>query len=156
MKIVRNSLLLVIAVWYFISCTSDQCVLDTETFLNLEINVIDTNLLNAGYLDSLSVYSPEWSDSIHSANKGASGSMFFSLSPVSDTTTIIITSQHEPEKDTIRFYHQKEMVLLSPECGFIFTFSIDSFYNTQNLIDSVKLVNNELIIDEEGYFQIYL
>ncbi len=137
------------------SCTSDECVFDSETFLNAEFNVVDTNLVNAGFLDSLSIYSPEWTDSIHSDDLGASGSMLFSLSPEDDSTTIIITSEHELEKDTLIFYHQKELVFLSPECGFIFTFTINDYNYTKHLVDSVKLINNELTIDEEGSVEIY-
>jgi len=156
MKVIRNILLIATTAIYSLSCTSDQCVYDTETYLNFEVNVLDTNLINIGFLDSLSLYSPAWTDSIHSVNKGESGSFLFSLSPDDDFTTIIITTKSLQEKDTISFYHQKDMVFLSPECGFLFTFTIDSFINTKNFIDSVKLVNNELTADEEGNINIYL
>ncbi len=156
MRIVRNIFLIAATAIYFLSCTSDECVFDTETFLNTEVNVIDTNLIKIGFLDSMSVYSPAWTDSIHYLEEGVSKSVSFSLSPDDDFTEIIITSKHATEKDTIIFYHKKDMVFLSPECGFLFNFTIDSFVNTGNLIDSVDLVNNELTTDEEGYFKIYL
>jgi Family of unknown function (DUF6452) len=155
MRIIRNIFLIAVTAIYFLSCTSDECVFDSETFLNIEFNVVDTILVNEGFLDSLSIYSPVWTDSIHSSNKGASGSMVFSLSPDDDSTTIIITSEHEPKKDTVIFYHEKELVFLSPECGFVFTFTINNTSYTKHLIDSVKLINNELTIDEEGSFEIY-
>jgi hypothetical protein len=155
MKIIRNILVIATIAIYFSSCTSDECVFNTETYLTLEINVVDTNLINAGFLDSLSIYSPAWTDSIYSEKTGSAENILLSLSPENDLTTIIITSVPFLEKDTIIFYHQKDLVFLSPECGFIFTFTIDSFINTANFIDSVKLVNNELTIDEEGSFKIY-
>jgi len=156
MKIIRNLLVIATIAIYFSSCTSDECVFNTETYLKFEVNVLDTNLIKIGFVDSLSLFSPAWTDSIHSANIGASASFLFSLSPDDDFTTIIITTKGLQEKDTISFYHQKDMVFLSPECGFIFTFTIDSFINTENFIDSVKLVNNELTADEEGNVKIYL
>ncbi|MCK5028007.1 MAG: hypothetical protein KAR57_00130 [Bacteroidales bacterium] len=156
MRIIRNIFLIAATAIYFLSCTSDECVFDTETFLITEVNVVDTNLINIGFLDSMSVYSPAWTDSIHYLEEGISGSISYSLSPNDVFTEIIITSKRTTEKDTIIFYHQSEMIFLSPECGFIFNFTIDSFKNTWNLIDSLTLVNNELTTDEEGYIQIYL
>jgi len=155
MKKIRNILLIVGISIYIFSCTSDECVLDSETYLKLEINIVDTNLVKKGFLDSLSIYSPFWTDSIHSTSTGASGNILLSLSPDDDSTTIIVTSEHEPEKDTLILYHQKELVFLSPECGFIYTFTINDTSYTKHLIDSVKLINNELTIDEEGSVEIY-
>jgi len=155
MKTIRNILLIVATTIYFLSCTSDECVLDSETYLQLEMNVVDTILVKDGFLDSLSIYSPSWPDSIHSESKGASGNILISLSPNNDSTTLIITSVPVSENDTITFYHQKEAVFLSPECGFVYTFTIDNYNYTDNFIDSVKLVNNELTIDEKGSVEIY-
>ena len=155
MRIIKNILLIAAVAIYFSSCTSDECVLDSETYLQLELNVVDTNLVNDGFLDSLSIFSPLWTDSIHSSKTGSSETFTLTLSPNNDSTTFIITSVPASENDTITFYHQKEAVFLSPECGFIFTFTIDSFINTENFVDSVKLVNNELTADEEGYVKIY-
>ena len=154
MNIVGKSLFLLIVVIYFLSCTSDDCVFDSDTFLKTEMNVIDTFLINIGFLDSMSVYSPSWTDSIH-YESGDLGNITYSLSPDNDSTVIIITSIPISKKDTITFYHQKELFFLSPECGFVFNFTIDSFENTANLIDSLTLVNNELTTNEEGYIQIY-
>lgn len=156
MRIIRNIFFIAAAAIYFLSCTSDECVFDSETFLEIEVNVIDTNLINISFLDSMSVYSPEWDDSIHYLEEGVSGNILFSLSPNDDFTEIIITTKQTTEKDTLTFYHQKEMVYLSPECGFMFNFTIDDYIFTKNFIDSVKLVNNELTTDEEGYLKIYL
>ena len=155
MRIIRNIFFVLISLSHFVSCTSDQCVFETESFLKTEINVVDTNLINIGFLDSLSVYSPVWEDSIHYREEGFSNSISFSLSPDHDYTTIIFTSKNTSDKDTITFYHQKEMIFLSPECGFVYNFTINSFTNTENLIDSLELVNNELTTDEKGIIQIY-
>jgi hypothetical protein len=142
----------------FISCGDDICTSDTESLINAEIIVVDTNLINGKYLDSLSFYSPEWPDSIHYWEDGSENSFFFMLSPNDTSTTIILSSKHEVLKDTIQIFHQNELFFLS-ECGFILNYKINSLSfitDTTNLIDSIYLVQDEITNDENGHVKIYL
>ena len=139
-----------------VSCNDDQCNLDTDPLMKTEILVKDTVLTSIKYLDSLSIYSPEWTDSIHYSEEDASF-LYFMLSPESDTTEIIFTSKQADNNDTIIFYYQREFVLLTPECGFVINYKIDTFINTWNYIDSLELVDEDKDIstDKDGYIQIY-
>lgn len=153
MKLTKVILVIFISIALF-SCTDDQCNLDTESLLSLEINVVDTNLTNIDYTAGLSAFAPEWADSVHYVNQDAK-SLDFMLSPNSDTTMIIFTSSDTILKDTLYVYHKNKVRLLSPECGFVFDFTVDSFSNTKNLIDSAFLVKDEITNDENGQIQIY-
>lgn len=134
------------------SCSDDQCNLDTDTILNTEILVKDATLVSSKFLDSLSIYSPEWTDSIH--NSGSSSvNYYLFLSPFSDTSTFILTSQSM--LDTVNLFYKRKLVLLSQECGFVTHFTIDSFNFTTNNIDSIFILEDEITTDNDGHIQIY-
>jgi hypothetical protein len=156
MKIIKYIIPFLIISIVTISCGDDICISETESFLSLEFNITDTTLTNKKYLENLSVYSPEWSDSIHYSEEGRSSILNFQLSPHNSNTQIVITSDSSVLKDTIRFYHQNELFFLSPECGFILNYKIDSFSVTSNLIDSIHLTNDEITTDINGLFEIYM
>ena len=156
MKIIKYIIPFLIITAATLSCGDDICILDTESFMSLELNVTDTILVNAKYLDNVSIYSPEWSDSIHYSEEGNSSIVDFQLSPHNSNTSIVITSDSSELKDTIHFYHQNELFFLSPECGFIINYKIDSFSVTNNLIDSIYLARDEITNDVNGLFEIYM
>jgi len=156
MKIIKYIIPFLIIIVATFSCGDDICILETETFMSLELNVTDTILINKKYLDNVSIYSPEWSDSIHYSEEGNKGILNFSLSINDLITTIIISSDSSELKDTIHFYHQNDIFFLSPECGFIINYKIDSFSVTNNLIDSIYLANDEITNDVNGLFEIYM
>ena len=135
-----------------ISCSDDQCNLYTESLLTLEINIKDPNLEAANYTSGLSIYSPEWTDSIHYWVEEADS---IALSPNDSITTLIFTSTNEVLKDTLFIYHQNEIRLLSMECGFVIDYKIDSATSTKNLIDSVFVTEKKITNDAEGLIQIY-
>lgn len=156
MKIIKYIIPFFIISVASLSCGDDICVLETETFMSLELNVTDAILVDTEYLNNLSIYSPEWSDSIHYSEEGSSSILDFQLSPHSSNTTIVITSVSSELKDTIHFYHQNEPFFLSPECGFIINYKIDSFSVTNNLIDSIYLAKDEITNNVNGLFEIYM
>lgn len=140
----------------FYSCGDDRCNSETESLMQTEVLVKSSELTSIKYLDNLSIYSPEWTDSIHYAEEGKKNSLYFTLSPNSDTTEIIFTSNVAPLKDTIFILYQREFVFLSPECGFVTNCSIDTVLNTSNYIDSLEIVNPETSINKNGHIKIYL
>ncbi len=153
MKIIKYILLIITAI--IISCSDDQCNSETETFLKTEF-IIKDPLMIIKYVDSLSLYSPIWSDSIHYSEEGSDNSLLFTLSPESDTTEIVFTSSQAEFNDTIYIYYQREFIFLSPECGFVVNCKIDTVLNTYNYIDSLEVLNKEISTNENGHIQIYL
>ena len=136
------------------SCSDDRCHLETDTLLKAEMSVNDSETPKK-FIDSLSVYSPEWADSIHYKTEGTSNSLLFMLSPNKDTTSLIFTSNLVDNNDTITFFYQRDLVLLSAECGFVVHFKIDSIANTWNYIDSLTLIKNQITTDVQGHIKIY-
>jgi len=150
----KNFILLTLLLTVLFACTDDECHLDTETLLKVEMNVTDTSSVE-GFIDSLSVFSPEWTDSIHYQTEGENNNLWLMLSPANDTTTFIFSSIPVPGNDTITFFYQRKFVLLSAECGFVTHYTINNITYTQNYIDSLKLEKNIITTDEQGLLKIY-
>ncbi len=139
------------------SCSDDVCNEETKSTLNLTFNVKDEALTDLGFVDNLSIYSPEWTDSIHFSDENESGDSFlgFMLSPYSDTSEIIITSTTATEQDTLIILTQREQIFLSKECGFITKFLIDTVLYTLNYIDSIEINEDEITTAKNGEIQLY-
>jgi hypothetical protein len=118
------------------------------------MNVTDTSTIE-GFIDSLSVFSTEWADSIYYQTEGENNNLWLMLSPASDTTSFIFSSFPVQSNDTITFFYQRKFVLLSAECGFVTHYTINNITYTQNYIDSLKLEKNIITTDEQGLLKIY-
>lgn len=135
-----------------VSCSDDQCNTDTESLLQTECIAND---VDQEFIDKLSIYSPEWNDSIHYSEDGADNKIGFVLSPNSDTTEIVYTSADTTLIDTLYIYYQRELTFLSPECGFVINYFIDTVTHTYNIIDSIEVVTKEITTDKNGSVKIY-
>jgi hypothetical protein len=146
-------LLLFFALIY--SCSDDTCNEDTSTLLKMELTVVDTNLTNINFLENLSLYSPEWPDSIHYSEEGSDETLSLMLSPNSDTSEIIISSANAALKDTLTIISQRELVFFSAECGFVTNYFIDAFLYSVNYIDSIDITSYQISTNKDGQVQIY-
>ncbi|MFO7843248.1 MAG: DUF6452 family protein [Bacteroidales bacterium] len=153
MKILKIILMVVLLSGIF-ACSDNRCLLDTDTLLNVEMSISDPSTPEE-FIDSLSVFSPEWSDSIFYKNKGYNNSIWLMLSPAKDTSTFIFTSNLVEGSDTLTFFYQRDFNLLSVECGFVTHYTIDSILYTQNYIDSLTLIHNSITTNDEGLVKIY-
>lgn len=73
--------------------------------------------------------------------------LFLPLSMHNDTSQYIIEMNNL--KDTISFVHQKELDFVSGECGFIFSFYLDTIlFSDVSFIDSVAIDYDEINYNE--------
>lgn len=147
-KIARLTFLILFSIAVY-NCSDNQCNESVDPKINAEIIVKDTNLVNANFIDSLSIYSPVWIDSVHYSTS----SFLLELSPFSDTTSFVFASQlwH----DTVFVLYERQLALLSQECGFVNYFTINSVWYTSNNIDSIEWVNKKITTQNDGHFKIY-
>jgi len=114
---------LLFSLFLMINCSDDQCNQTTESILKTRMYVTDTSLISGKFLNSMSVFAPEWTDSIHNASSSSDSTDFsLYLSPYSDTTTFILTSKSI--LDTVHLFYSRKLILLSQECGFVTHFNI--------------------------------
>jgi hypothetical protein len=59
-------------------------------------------------------------------------------------------------RDTIHFIYSRKLKLLTPECGFIMEFRIDSVVFTHNGIDSVSVTQPDINTSNEENIKIYI
>lgn len=147
-----NIIILLFGILALFSCSDDPCNIDTEPLLKLSLTVNDEDLTANGFTDGLSIFSPEWTDSINYWEYNADSVM---LSPNNTFTELIFTSTKESLVDTLIIYHKNDLRLLSMECGFIIDFDIDSATCTYNLIDSIAVIDNKITNEESGLIEIY-
>ncbi|GAF03412.1 DUF6452 family protein [Saccharicrinis fermentans] len=73
--------------------------------------------------------------------------VYLPLSMENDSSQFII--EINDLKDTISFVHQKELNFVSGECGFIFSFYLDTvMYSDVSFIDSVAIDYDEVVYNE--------
>ncbi|WP_066632244.1 DUF6452 family protein [Labilibacter marinus] len=73
--------------------------------------------------------------------------IFMPLNMETDTTQFVL--EINKLRDTISFIHQKELNFVSGECGYIFSFYIDSVYYTdRSFIDTVIVDYDKVIYNE--------
>jgi len=149
MKRIFRLVLFLLVSFIAYDCTDNKCNESVDVEFIAEIIVKDTILVNANFINSLSVYSPVWLDSVHYS----SINYLLDLSPFSNTTTFVFTSQLW--KDTVWILHERQLVYLSQECGFVNYYTIDSAWYTSNNIDSIEWVNKKLTTQNDGHLKIY-
>ena len=73
--------------------------------------------------------------------------MFLPLSMLNDTSQYII--EINKLRDTLSFVHTKELNFVSGECGFVFTFELDTIlYTEKSFIDSVAIDYSSIVYGE--------
>jgi hypothetical protein len=58
--------------------------------------------------------------------------------------------------DTIQFFYTRELIYISPACGFMYNYRINNIVHTHNLIDRILIVNPYISILEEENIQIMM
>jgi len=138
---------------FSVSCEEDKCRISTDTQVKVHLFIEDTTLVEDDVLNSFAVYSPLWTDSIYYSKAGISNSLKFQLSPTGDTSKFVFSALGI--NDTLTFYYNRELFLISPECGFITNYNIDSLNFTKNQIDSIKIIQTSVSNIDEEHIQIY-
>ncbi|MDA3781007.1 MAG: DUF6452 family protein [Bacteroidales bacterium] len=136
-----------------VACEDDKCITSTDTRIKTSFFIEDTNLVEEDVLSSLAIYSPQWTDSIYYSQEGISNSLKLQLSPTEDISEYVFSTLGY--NDTLTFYYNCELLLISPECGFITNYNIDSLKFTKYQIDSIKLIQTSVSNIDEEHIQIY-
>ena len=73
--------------------------------------------------------------------------VFLPLNMHKDTSEFIV--EMNTLKDTIKFVHQKELNFVSGDCGFVFSFFLDTvIFTDKSFIDTIVVDNSEIIYNE--------
>ncbi len=69
--------------------------------------------------------------------------LFFSLglNPNADSSKFVISLSQSLPKDTISYYYTTQSILLSPNCGNVYVYTLTSTKYTKNTLDSIAIIN---------------
>ncbi|MEA3318294.1 MAG: DUF6452 family protein [Bacteroidota bacterium] len=140
-------------IFVLLSCEDDKCRTSTDTRTKASFYIEDETLIEEDVLNSLAIYSTSWTDSIHYNSSGSENSLKFQLSPNKNISKFVFSTLDI--NDTLIFYYKRELSLISPECGFITKYNIDSLKFTNYQIDSIKIIQTAVSNIDEEHIQIY-
>ena len=127
-----------------IRCDQASICLSNQHAVQVSLYSARSSIDSDTSLTSASVIGVEMLDSVY--NNTTIQELFLPLSFTSDTTVFMI--QTNTLRDTVWFSHTKELYYISRECGFSFTFKLDSVWTTHTFIDSVAIYYDEIKYNE--------
>ncbi|PRZ01846.1 hypothetical protein BY457_102254 [Marinilabilia salmonicolor] len=87
-------------------------------------------------LENVSLIGIDMSDSIYREQRLSE--LFMPLNFESDTSTFVL-GVSETLKDTLSIVYSKELDFISRDCGYVFTFDLDTILYSRSIIDSVSI-----------------
>jgi len=135
------------------SCQKDEeCNKSTESLMKIDFFIIDEGTEQGVNVNDISVYGIGHEDSLLYEHDTIS-SVLLPLSPASETLGYVLTIG--TFKDTVSFAYSINTYLESIECGFISNYEISSIQNSQNTIDTIKIINNIVTTKDEDHIKIF-
>ncbi len=148
MKMVNFFVLAILISLSMVGCEGDEACLSNQHSVQAEFvsawSAIDTTLIEVSVVGLTPSIDTALTDSVY-RNQNLS-ELFMPLDFENDTTSFILSAQ--TLRDTIRFVHRSELDFISGECGFIFSFHIDTVLHTNAFVDSVSISYPEVIYGE--------
>ncbi|MFO8001819.1 MAG: DUF6452 family protein [Marinilabilia sp.] len=136
MKVVNFLGSAIIGLIFFLSgCDNDEACLSNQNSAQVKMYSAWSEDDRDSTLSNVSLVGIDRTDSVYSDQ--TLSELFMPLDFESDTTTFVLSAQ--TLKDTISFVHSSELDFISGECGYIFSFEIDTFMHTDAFIDSAAI-----------------
>jgi hypothetical protein len=136
MKLITSLIITASLILSIAGCESEEACLSNQ-------NAVQAGLFSAWWdqdidtiLTEVSMTGLNMQDSIY-RNQTVS-ELFLPLNYYSDTTSFVISTK--TLKDTIHFIYEKELDFISGECGYIFSFDLDTVIHSNAFIDSVSVI----------------
>jgi hypothetical protein len=133
-------IILLIVTKFIISCTAESCLEETTAFLNASFYKADS-------------YKPSAPDSITVFGIGKETDKLYSKSLNPLTIKLPLDASAEScgfvlkingRTDTLNFIYSNYPHLISKECGITFFFVLDTIHISGSVINSVKIINNNI------------
>jgi hypothetical protein len=137
------------------ACEELPCANSEGVNVNAGFFTIDGTILREVQIDSLTVflyndtYAPFGKEYFQPLNKLA-----IPLSINNDTTTVVFKYK-DGTADTLNFYYERSVVLISHQCGFETFFQLDTITSTQHKIESVWISKETIDYGKAENIKIY-
>jgi len=143
--------------WIISACNQDIHICEEPTDVKLTIGFYhqidsiqyrDTSL-SIAYVQTLH-HPPVWL-----IDSSVEHSISLPLNQLADSSGFIIQPDSVADADTILIYYTRQQKLLSPGCGFVTFFMIDTLRYTTHHIDSASIVNKSVINIHEEHIRLF-
>jgi hypothetical protein len=135
MKVTTLFLCIIVLALWGTGCNNDEVCLSNQNAVQAGFFSAWSETDKDSTLTEVSLIGLNREDSIYA--KESLSELFMPLDFEKDTTSFIVVSK--TLKDTICIVHQKELDFIAGECGYIFTFNIDTVLYSNAFIDSVAI-----------------
>lgn len=144
---------------FSLSCTPDsECRQELGVRLNVSYYAMEpddeTGFLVAQkvLVDSLNVWGVGCDSILYNNNK-ALGEIFLPLKPNDEVSQFVF--QYKTLIDTLTIYHTNENHFVSLECGCYVKHTLTDAFSHQSIIDSIAIINQQVINADEEHIQIF-
>ncbi|MFW6203268.1 MAG: DUF6452 family protein [Marinilabilia sp.] len=126
----------IVALVFFVwACEGEEACLSNQNAVQVGLYSAWTEEDKDSTLSNVSLVGLDRVDSIYQ-NESVS-ELFMPLDYESDTTTFILSA--ETLRDTLSIVHSGELDFISGDCGYIFSFELDTILHTRAFIDSASV-----------------
>ena len=146
--------------WWFVilfftsGCNLDRPCEETTKFpVKISFYYSQDQILNDTLLNNLTVFALARSDSLI-ADSDTLQSINLPLSIFSDTTLFVF--RLNSVTDTLSFYYDRQLMLLSKACGFVMFFTLNEVQVTHHFIDSLSITDRSLDANKNEHLQIII
>jgi len=134
------------------SCTPESCLEETNTFVNATFYINDgSGSIKAP--DTLTIYGSGKEENLL-YNKTVNRSTA-KIPLDASTGSCIFILKINNITDIVTFNYTSYPHFISKECGYTFYHSIESVHNTKNIIDTIFISNNSVLLSDEENIRIY-
>lgn len=142
--------------WISISSCNDDvtlCESSTSTVMGIGFyELVDGQPLDTA-LPAITIYAIGKSENLFMDS--SLSSVKLPLNPNADTSSFYIQSDSTSMADTITITYTRQLRLISPACGFVTFFNIDTLFGTRHSIDSIYLEDKIINTSNVENLQIY-
>ena len=123
------------ALVWLVACSRDETCLSNQNAAQVGFYSAWSETDKDSTLTNVSVFGLELEDSVYSDE--SLSDLFLPLSFSTDTTAFVIAVK--TLKDTLWLVHRKELDFISGNCGYVFSFELDTVLHTKAFLDSVSI-----------------
>jgi hypothetical protein len=153
-----NKLLLFLCFVFFVlfsSCQDDPCDEKIESLVGINFRTIDSTGNDTDtLLPSLAIYSPENNNTLLRDTATDVNETTLPLAPSKDMSTFVLS--FDSVTDTLYFYYQRDIKLVSQDCGFRTIFHLDSIHYSHSAIDSLQIIDKTVNSADAKHLEIFL
>lgn len=154
-KVFFAVLLFALSIQFFSQCDQPYCEEKGEVALNVGFYKYTNNIIADTLIDSVSIYiGPNLDTLFYNELEAKTNKVAFPLSPLVDTVKVVFQF-NKAINDTLAIYYNRELRMVSHECGFVHFFKIDTITTTNNKIKSIWISKDFVEYGSKENIKIY-